>query len=72
MQGEGDGFRAALERAGVRVLSYNAKGELRVSVPDGWRPRDFFTAATQTAAVVRAVLPDDETLEEMFLRTAQG
>ena len=72
VQGEADAYRTALEAAGVRVLSYNAKGELRVSVPDGWRPRDFFTTATQTGAVVRAVLPDDETLEEMFLRTAQA
>ena len=28
-----EAFRAALERAAVRVLSYNAKGEFRVSVP---------------------------------------
>ena len=39
------------------MLHYNAKGELR---------------AAATGAVIRAVLPDDETLEEMFLRTAQA
>jgi ABC-2 type transport system ATP-binding protein len=72
VQGEADAFRAALEAARVRVLSFNAKGELRVSVPAGWVPRDFFAAAARTGSVIRAVLPDDETLEEMFLRTAQG
>ena len=39
-------------------------------VPDGWVPRDFFRLAGECGVVVRAVLPDDETLEEMFLRTA--
>jgi len=72
VQGEADAFRTALESAGVRVLSHNARGELRVAVPDGWVPRDFFARAAETGAVVRAVLPDDETLEEMFLRTAQA
>src|SRR5262245_8522158 len=72
VQGEFAAYRAALERAGVRILTYNAKGELRVSVPDAWAPRDFFATANDTGAVIRAVLPDDETLEEMFLRTAQG
>jgi len=72
VQGEVESYRAALEAAGVRVLSYNAKGELRVSVPEGWTPRDFFAKAGECGVVVRAVLPDDETLEEMFLRTAAG
>ncbi|MBO0698948.1 MAG: ABC transporter ATP-binding protein [Zavarzinella sp.] len=72
VQDEPDAFRTALESAGVRVLSANARGELRVSVPNGWVPRDFFARAAECGAVVRAVLPDDETLEEMFLRTAQA
>jgi len=72
VQGDVEPFRAALDRAGVRVLSYNAKGDFRVSVPDEWKPRDFFARAADVGVVVRAVLPDDETLEEMFLRTAQG
>ena len=71
VQGEVESYRAALEAAGVRVLSYNAKGEFRVSVPEGWVPRDFFRVAGDCGVIVRAVLPDDETLEEMFLRTAQ-
>jgi ABC-2 type transport system ATP-binding protein len=72
VQGEVDAFRSALEAAGVRIVSYNAKGDLHVAVPDGWQPREFFRKANECNAVVRSVLPDDETLEEMFLRTAQS
>src|SRR5262245_23272841 len=72
VQGDTEPFRKARDAAKVRVLSYNAKGEFRVSVPDGWKPRDFFAKAADAGVVVRAVLPDDETLEEMFLRTAAG
>jgi len=72
VQGDAEAFKAALERVRVGVLSYNARGEFRVSVPEGWVPRDFFRTATDCGVVVRAILPDDETLEEMFLRTAQS
>ncbi len=72
VQGEVEAFRSALESAGTRVISYNAKGELRVAVPDGWKAREFFRKANECGALVRSVLPDNETLEEMFLRTAQG
>jgi ABC-2 type transport system ATP-binding protein len=70
VQGEPEAFRVALEKSAVRVLSYNAKGDFRVQGPDGWLPRDFFRLAGECGVVVRAILPDDETLEEMFLRTA--
>src|SRR5262245_23673526 len=72
VQGDAEAFKAALERVRVGVLSYNARGEFRVSVPAGWVPRDFFRTVTDCGVVVRAILPDDETLEEMFLRTAQS
>jgi ABC-2 type transport system ATP-binding protein len=72
VQGDAEAFKAALAGARVGVLSYNARGEFRVSVPDTWVPRDFFQIATDCGVVVRAILPDDETLEEMFLRTAQA
>jgi ABC-2 type transport system ATP-binding protein len=70
MQGDAEAFRTALEAASVRVLSYNAKGDFRVGVSASWQPREFFRIANETGAVVRAVMPDDESLEEMFLRTA--
>jgi ABC-2 type transport system ATP-binding protein len=70
--GEVEAYRSALQSLGVRVLSYNAKGELRLSVPEGWHSRDFFATANAVGVVVRTLTPDDETLEEMFLRTAQA
>jgi ABC-2 type transport system ATP-binding protein len=72
VQGDAEPFRAALEAASVRVLSYNAKGDFRVSVPNGWQPRDFFAKAGSSGVVIRSMTPDDESLEEMFLRTAQS
>jgi ABC-2 type transport system ATP-binding protein len=71
VQGELIQFKKSLEESNVRVLKHNAKGEFRVVVPEGWQPRDFFARANEVNAVIRAVLPDDESLEEMFLRTAQ-
>src|SRR5690349_21382925 len=56
VQGDPEAYKAALDRSAVRVLSYNAKGEFRVSVPAGWVPRDFFRTAGESGVVVRAVL----------------
>lgn len=69
--GNADGFRLDLESQHVQVLKHNARGEFRVSVRDGWNVREFFASAARAGCVLRAVLPDDETLEEMFLRTSQ-
>lgn len=70
IQGNAEAFKHALESAKVQVVSYNSKGEFRVAVPAQWQPRDTFAVAAQAGVVLRALLPDDETLEEMFLRTA--
>src|SRR5262249_58434656 len=40
VQGDVEAFRSALEAASVRIVSYNAKGDLRLAVPDGWQPRE--------------------------------
>jgi ABC-2 type transport system ATP-binding protein len=72
VQGEVEAFRSALEAAGVRIVSYNANGDLHVAVPDDWQPREFFRIANENGAIVRSLMPDDESLEEMFLRTAQS
>lgn len=69
IQGEAVPFREALESADVKILADNGHGEWRVQVPAGWSNLRFFELAGQTNAVVRAVLRDDETLEELFLRT---
>lgn len=62
-------FRADLAAEGVRVLDDNGRGDLRVAVPDGWSNLGFFKLAATAGLVVRAVVRDDESLEELFLRT---
>ena len=42
---------------------------MRVAVPDGWATLAFFKLADLNDVVIRALLRDDETLEELFLRT---
>jgi ABC-2 type transport system ATP-binding protein len=63
--------RDALERNRVAIVADNGHGEWRVQVPAGWSNGRFFELAGQTDAIVRAILPDDETLEELFLRMVQ-
>ena len=72
VQGEIETFKACLERERVSVLSYNAKGEFRVRVPDDWVPRDFFRVAGDSGVSVRAVLPDDEDAGRNVLANGPG
>jgi len=69
VQGDLTKFRAELLRAGVALLADDGQGEWRVAVPVGWTNLMFFRAAGITEVVIRSLLPDDETLEELFLRT---
>jgi len=69
LQGELAGFREDLESEGVKVLGETGQGEWRVAVPDGWPNVAFFKLAAVNGVVIRALLRDDETLEELFLRT---
>ena len=66
--GETSRFKSALEREAVRIHSDNGHGEWRVQVSGRWENRLFFEIAAANDAIVRAILPDDETLEELFLR----
>ena len=72
VQGEPDPFAAALAAADIRVIERKNRQEFRVSVPPGWQPANAFRMARETGCVIRAIVPDDETLEEMFLRTAKA
>jgi ABC-2 type transport system ATP-binding protein len=65
---EGGTFRAALGRAGVVLLGDTGEGEWRVAVPVGWTNLSFFRHAADCGVVIRALVHDDETLEELFLR----
>ncbi|MDY3563217.1 ABC transporter ATP-binding protein [Gemmata sp. JC673] len=69
VQGETAAFRAELEAAGMRLLADNGEGEWRVGVPQGWSNLTFFQCAAAQGAVIRSLVRDEETLEELFLRT---
>jgi ABC-2 type transport system ATP-binding protein len=69
VQGESTAFREELLSEGVKLLADNGQGEWRVAVPTGWTNIAFFKLAAIHDVVVRSLVPDDETLEEMFLRT---
>jgi ABC-2 type transport system ATP-binding protein len=68
VQGEAGRFRDDLENEGVKVLADNGQGEWRVTVPTGWSNLAFFKLADLNEVVIRALVRDDETLEELFLR----
>jgi ABC-2 type transport system ATP-binding protein len=72
VDGAAAGFRDDLEAEGVAVLADDGRGEWRVAVPDGWPTLGFFKLATANDAVVRSLVRDDETLEELFLREVAG
>jgi ABC-2 type transport system ATP-binding protein len=69
VQGELAAFRDDIVRRGVNLLADDGQGEWRVAVPAGWTNRAFFQLANAHGTVIRALVPDDETLEELFLRT---
>jgi ABC-2 type transport system ATP-binding protein len=69
VQGEAAAFRDDLATEGVRVLEDNGQGEWRVAVPAGWSNLAFFKLADVNRVVIRSLVRDDETLEELFLRT---
>jgi ABC-2 type transport system ATP-binding protein len=72
VQGEASRFRDELIGQGVQVLADNGHGEWRVAVPVGWPNRRFFQVASGADAVIRGLVRDDETLEELFLRSVTG
>jgi ABC-2 type transport system ATP-binding protein len=68
---QGDGttaFREELVRSGVTLLGDTGQGEWRVAVPSAWTNLTFFRHADACGVVVRSLVRDDETLEELFLR----
>jgi ABC-2 type transport system ATP-binding protein len=69
VQGDPTAFRAELLSEGVKLLADNGHGEWRVAVPTGWTNIAFFKLAAIHEVVIRSLVPDDETLEELFLRT---
>lgn len=72
LHGEAARFRADLTAGGVQVLADNGQGEWRVSVPSRWSNWMFFKLAEANEVVIRAIVRDDETLEELFLRAVSS
>jgi ABC-2 type transport system ATP-binding protein len=71
-QGEPTLFLNAMRSQGIQVLEDNGRGEFRVIVPKGWKNWQFFQTAMKNQVTLRAILRDDETLEELFLRTVRA
>jgi len=71
VQGEAGGFKKAMTDAGVQIAVDNDRGDMRVTVPDGFHARKFFQLASANDLTLRGVVRDDETLEELFLRTVK-
>lgn len=72
IQGDADAYRGELNSEGVVLLADDGLGEWRVAVPPGWTNTAFFKLAAIHNVVIRSLVPDDETLEELFLRTVSA
>ncbi len=68
IQGDNRDFCKDLQLEGIEILSENNRGELRVQVPKEWQTRNFFVLADHHQVILRGLEPDQETLEELFLR----
>ncbi|VTS05665.1 ABC transporter ATP-binding protein [Tuwongella immobilis] len=69
VHGDATQFRQALQRQQVTILPDSSPLDLRVLVPPQWSNRQFFTLAAESGVVLRQMQRDDETLEELFLRS---
>jgi ABC-2 type transport system ATP-binding protein len=72
IQGAPAAFVTALESLAVEILEDAGRGEYRVRVPPGWDNWRFFAVAQASEVVLRGILRDDESVEELFLRTVSG
>jgi ABC-2 type transport system ATP-binding protein len=68
VQGDSVNFRSQLLGVGVTLLTDDGQGDWRIAVPGGWTNHVLFRLADASDVVIRSLVPDDETLEELFLR----
>lgn len=66
--GDGAGYLQALAAAGVRVQGPARADQALVEVPAEWSTRRFFEAAVDTTITLRAVVPEEEDLEQVYHR----
>jgi len=71
IQGDPNSFIKELRLEGAEVLADNGRGEIRVTVPEGWQSRTFFVMADNHDVVLRGLESDDESLEELFYRVVK-
>ena len=72
VQGDGSKFKEDLLNEGIEFLGETVGGDWRVRVPLGWSNLAFFKLADLNDCAIRALVRDDETLEELFLRFVKG
>lgn len=68
IQGDLTSFLDELRHEGVEITADNGRGELRVRVPSDWPTRNFFVLADHHNVLIRGLIRDDESLEELFYR----
>jgi ABC-type uncharacterized transport system ATPase subunit len=68
IEGDPTAFRDELTLEGVNVVADNKRGEWRVTVPNGFVTRAFFSLANNHGVLIRGLSVDDESLEELFYR----
>ncbi len=68
IEGDPTAFREELALEGVIVVADNTRGQWRVTVPDGFVTRAFFSLAHNHGVLIRGLSVDDESLEELFHR----
>lgn len=66
--GEDEVFATQLRLHNITVLDHHRPGAWRVLVPADWKPQHFFKIAHQSQTIIHRLVPDEETLEELFLR----
>jgi len=73
--GSAAAYRAALVQAGIELADAEDDGQsnVMVTVPEGFRPRDFFQLARTHDCVITELKADEENLERLFFRvTSEG
>ena len=72
IEGDSDELRDDFEARGANWRGRTVKGDWRVELPEGVPPSELFAAAERGGLLVRGLVPDEETLDEMFLRVTRG
>ena len=72
VDGDAAKFQAGLLTQGVAFLADNGKGDYQIEVPAGWSNLAFFRLADANGVVIRSLVRDDESLEELFLRSVNA